>query len=256
MSNFILIAGPCAIEDSETPYQVAEHMKALSDKYDIKYIFKSSWKKANRTSLSSFTGLSPDAGMRILEDIKNKYQVPTLTDIHETQDVDVWAPVVDYLQIPAFLCRQTDLLLAAGYSGKNINIKKGQFVSPEAMKHAVDKVKSTGNEKIFLTERGTTFGYERLVVDFTSIPIMKKNQVPVIVDCTHSLQRPNQSSGITGGDPSMIGIMCYAAMAVGADGIFMEVHPDPSNAKSDAATMLSMERAEEILAKCVRIKNA
>lgn len=255
MSGFILIAGPCAIEDSETPFIVADHLSKLAQELGIQYIFKSSWKKANRTSLSSFTGIGKDQALDILKQIKQTYQIPVLTDIHETTDVAECAEVVDYLQIPAFLCRQTDLLLAAGQSGKHVNIKKGQFVSPESMQFAVDKVRSTGNEKIFLTERGTTFGYDRLVVDFTSVPTMQKIGVPVIVDCTHSLQRPNQTTGVTGGDPSMIGVMCYASMAVGADGIFMEVHPDPSKAKSDAATMLKMDRVEEILNKCVRIRN-
>lgn len=255
MSNLILIAGPCAIEDSETPYQVAETMVKICQKLQIDYIFKSSWKKANRTSLQSFTGIQKDQAFDILKDIRKQYQVPILTDIHESHDAAECAEVVDYLQIPAFLCRQTDLLVAAGETGKKINIKKGQFVSPESMKYAVDKVRSTGNNQIFLTERGTTFGYDRLVVDFTSVPTMQAIGVPVIVDCTHSLQRPNQSSGVTGGDPSMIGIMCYASMAVGAEGIFMEVHPDPSKAKSDAATMLRLDRVEEILEKCIRIRH-
>ncbi len=255
MTNFILIAGPCAIEDAETPFVVAEYMKEITQKLGIQYIFKSSWKKANRTSLSSFTGIEKEQAFEILSKIKKKYQIPVLTDVHESIEVEECAEVVDYLQIPAFLCRQTDLLIAAGKSGKWVNIKKAQFASPESMQFAVDKVRSTGNNKIFLTERGTTFGYERLVVDFTGIPTMQKIGVPVIVDCTHSLQRPNQTCGVTGGDPSMIGVMCYASMAVGADGIFMEVHPEPSKAKSDAASMLKMDRVAEILEKCVRIKN-
>jgi 2-dehydro-3-deoxyphosphooctonate aldolase (KDO 8-P synthase) len=256
MNDLILMAGPCAIEDDQTPYIVLEHIQKICKDYNIKYIFKSSWKKANRTSLNSFSGIDQDKALSILHDIKSKYNISIVTDIHETTDAAICAEFADYLQIPAFLCRQTDLLLAAGNTGCHVNIKKGQFVSPESMKFAVQKVKSTGNDKVLLTERGAMFGYERLVVDFTGISTMQESNVPVIVDCTHSLQRPNQASGVTGGDPKMIGVMANAAMAVGADGLFMEVHPDPSKAFSDASTMLKLDKFEEVIEKAIRIRKA
>ena len=245
-NDLLLIAGPCAIEDDSTPLFIAEKVLRICEDLGIKYVFKSSFAKANRTSLNSFSGIGTDSALEILQSVKDEFEIPILTDIHESHHVKAVADVADYLQIPAFLCRQTALLLAAGQTGRVVNIKKGQFVSPEAMQFAVEKVRSTGNDKIMLTERGTTFGYNNLVVDFTSIPVMQSFGVPVIMDATHCLQRPNQTSGVTGGDPSMIGQMCYAAMAVGADGLFIETHPNPSMAKSDSST---------ILKRCVDIKS-
>tara|TARA_A100001011_G_scaffold396858_1_gene496114 strand:+ start:238 stop:1011 length:774 start_codon:yes stop_codon:yes gene_type:complete len=250
-----LIAGPCAIEDEHTPLKIAEEVIKITEKLDINYVFKGSFAKANRTSLNSFSGIGRDRALEILKSVKDNFGIPVLTDIHESSHVEEVAQYVDYLQIPAFLCRQTALLLAAGKTGKFVNIKKGQFVSPEAMKFAVEKVRSTGNQNIMLTERGTTFGYSNLVVDFTSIPIMQSFGVPAIMDATHCLQRPNQTSGVTGGDPSMIGHMCYAAMAVGADGLFIETHPNPASAKSDSSTMLQLDKLEDILKRCVEIRS-
>jgi 2-dehydro-3-deoxyphosphooctonate aldolase (KDO 8-P synthase) len=254
MKNFFLIAGPCIIEDATICDLIASRISDICKELGIHYIFKASYKKANRTSIDSFTGIGMHDGLEILKKIGEKYQIPVITDVHETFECEIAAQFVDYLQIPAFLCRQTDLLMAAGKTGKGVNIKKGQFLSPEAMKFAVDKVKSTGNKNIWVTERGTTFGYDSLVVDFTSIPRMKKIGVPVVVDCTHSVQRPNQTSGITGGDPELIETMCLAAVATGADGLFLEVHPDPSQAKSDAASMLQLDDLYPILKKCLAIR--
>ena len=255
MSNILLIAGPCAIENEYTPKIVAERVSNICQKLNIEYVFKSSFKKANRTSIDSFTGIGKNQALNILKDIGTSFGIPTLTDVHESHEVANVAEHVDYLQIPAFLCRQTDLLIAAGKTGKYVNIKKGQFAAPSAMQFAVEKVRSTGNNKVLLTERGTTFGYSNLIVDFTSIPVMSSFGVPVIMDATHCLQRPNQTSGVTGGDPSMIGTMCYAAMASGADGLFIETHPDPASAMSDSASMLQLDRLEDILKKCIDIKN-
>jgi len=241
-----MIAGPCAVEDEKTCFEIAEHVSSLCIKLGIEYIFKASFKKANRTSLFSYTGIGMDEALDIIKRVGRKCNIATLTDVHETTDCPIAANYVDWLQIPAFLCRQTELLIAAGQTGKGVNIKKGQFLSPEAMQFAVEKVESTGNKKIMLTERGTTFGYESLVVDFTSIPRMKRFGHKVIVDCTHSVQRPNQGT-TTGGDPEMIETMARAAVAVGADGLFIEVHPDPARAKSDAASMLKLDRLEPLL---------
>lgn len=255
MKKFILIAGPCAIEDEDTPLMIAEYVKSLSIKYDVDYIFKSSFKKANRTSLNSFMGIKTERALEILQSIKLKYSLPILTDIHETTDVNMVSGIVDVLQIPAFLCRQTELLLEAGRSGLTVNIKKGQFASPESMKFAYEKILSTGNDKVMLTERGVSFGYNNLIVDFTSIPKMKEYCPTVIMDATHCLQQPNKTTGVTGGDPSMIATMCKAATAVGVDGLFIETHPDPSKASSDAASMLQMDKLEEILSKCMEIRS-
>ena len=256
MNNFFLIAGPCIIEDENICNTIAERVSDICKKLEIPYIFKASFKKANRTSVDSFTGIDMVEALEILKKIGKKYSVPVITDVHEAYECEIAARYVDYLQIPAFLCRQTDLLMAAGKTGKGVNIKKGQFLSPEAMKFAVDKVKSTGNNNIWVTERGSTFGYDSLVVDFTSVPRMKKIGVPVIVDCTHSVQRPNQLVGITGGDPEMIETICLAAVATGADGLFLEVHPNPAKAKSDSASMLHLDDLYPILKKCVAIRNA
>ena len=253
---FFLIAGPCVVENEKITFTVAEHLKKVTEKLGIKLIFKSSYKKANRTKLDSFTGLERKEAFEILSKVRKEFDLPVLTDIHESWEAQEVAQIVDYLQIPAFLCRQTDLLIAAGKTGKPVNIKKGQFMSPEAMRFAVEKVRSTGNNQIYLTERGSMFGYNDLVVDFRSVPIMKKNGVPVIVDVTHSVQKPNQISGVTGGDPQMIETLALAAIATGADGLFMEVHPNPSQALSDAASQLQMDRVEDILVKCVDVYNA
>lgn len=249
----LLIAGPCVLENETTPLQIAQTAQQLCDKVGLTYVFKASWKKANRTSIESFTGLPFAQTLEIFQRIKETVGCPILTDIHECAEVQPLAPYVDYFQIPAFLCRQTDLLIEAGRTGKYVNIKKGQFSSPESMRFAVEKVLSTGNNKILLTERGTTFGYQDLVVDFRSIPIMQRNNVPVIMDCTHSLQKPNQASGITGGDPDLIEIIAKAAIAVGADGLFIETHPHPAQALSDGANMLHLEKLEELLIKCKKI---
>ena len=256
MGKFFLIAGPCIVEDEKICRDIADYVSSVCRELDIEYIFKASYKKANRTSLESFTGIDMKDALSIIGKIGKDFHVKVITDVHETFECSIAASYVDYLQIPAFLCRQTDLLLAAGKTGKGVNIKKGQFLSPEAMKFAVDKVRSTGNTNIWVTERGSSFGYESLVVDFTSVPRMKKIGVPVIVDCTHSVQRPNQTSGVTGGDPEMIETICLAAVATGADGLFLEVHPDPSKAKSDAASMLHMDELYSILKKCVAISKA
>lgn len=256
MKKLLLIAGPCAIENREVPFVVAEKVKTLCSQLGIDYVFKSSLVKANRTSLDSFSGIGFSESLEILQAVKNEFNVPVLTDVHESHEVSAVAEVADYLQIPAFLCRQTALLLAAGKSNCVVNIKKGQFVAPQSMQHAVEKVRSTGNNNILLTERGTSFGYGDLVVDFTSIPIMQRFNVPVILDATHCLQKPNQASGVTGGDPSMIATMCYAGMSVGADGLFIETHPNPSCAKSDAASMLQLDQLETILKRCLLIREA
>ncbi len=256
MSLFTLIAGPCAIEDEETAFLIARHCKALAQELDLSYIFKGSYKKANRSKLDSFTTIGEEKALQILQKIGKELQIPVITDVHESIDCEQVAAYVDYLQIPAFLCRQTDLLLAAGKTGKGVNIKKGQFVSPESMQNAYEKVASTGNTNILLTERGTTFGYNYLVVDMTAMPKMRKFCDHVIMDCTHSVQIPNQSSGITGGDATMIETMALSAIAAGATGLFIEVHPEPWKASSDAASILQIEKLRVILEKCVRVKQA
>jgi 2-dehydro-3-deoxyphosphooctonate aldolase (KDO 8-P synthase) len=252
----ILIAGPCVIENRETPFVVAEKVLQLARQFNLQYIFKSSFKKANRTNIHSFTGIDFGEAMDILAAVKKQFGVPVITDVHESHEVEQVAAVVDYLQIPAFLCRQTDLLLACGQSGKGVNIKKGQFSSPESMKFAVEKVRSTGNNNVMLTERGTTFGYQDLVIDFRGIPIMQQFGVPVILDATHSLQQPNQSSGVTGGLPQLIDTVCKAGIAAGVDGLFIETHPTPETALSDGKNMLQLDKLEALLEKCVRIREA
>lgn len=254
--NFFLIAGPCAIESEEIVAEVAEKVSGLCKKYSIPYILKASYRKANRTSAGSFTGIGDEKGLGILQKVAKHYQLPCTTDIHSEPEAAMAAAFVDVLQIPAFLCRQTELLLAAGETGKVVNVKKGQFLSGGSMKFAVDKVKSTGNSKVMLTERGTTFGYQDLVVDYRNIPVMQESGAPVIMDCTHSLQQPNQTSGVTGGNPLMIGTIASAAIATGADGLFIETHPDPSCALSDGANMLRLELLEELLVKLVKLRKA
>ena len=254
--SFLLIAGPCVIESEQLVMTVADRLCELSLKYSIPFVFKSSYRKANRSRGDSFMGLGDAEALNILEKVRRIYSVPVITDIHNPDEAGVAARYADILQIPAFLCRQTDLLEAAAATGKWINIKKGQFLSGNAMQFAVKKVIDAGNNNIMLTERGTTFGYHDLVVDFRNIPEMKKNNVPVIVDITHSLQQPNQVSGVSGGNPEMIEVIGRAAIASGADGVFIETHPDPSSAKSDGENMLKLDKMEDLLIQLIKIKNA
>jgi len=254
--NFFLIAGPCVVESEELVMEVAEKVSGICKNLGIAYIFKSSYRKANRTSGSSFTGIGDEAALEIVNKAGLKFHLPTTSDIHAHDEADIAANYVDVLQIPAFLCRQSDLLLAAAETGKIINVKKGQFLSGEAMRFAVDKIRKAGNKKIILTERGTTFGYQDLIVDYRNIPTMQSHGVPVVMDCTHSLQQPNQTSGITGGNPQMIGTIAKAAIAAGADGLFIETHPDPSKALSDGANMLRLDLLENLLQQLVKIRKA
>ena len=253
--NFFVMAGPCAIEGEEMAFKIAEKILDITSRLEIPFIFKGSFKKANRSRIDSFTGIGDEKALTILKKIGTELDIPTVTDIHENKDAELAANFVDVLQIPAFLVRQTDLLVAAAKTGKHINLKKGQFMSPESMAHAVRKVQDSGNKNIFLTERGSMFGYQDLVVDFRGIPEMKQF-APVILDVTHSLQQPNQSSGVTGGRPEMIETIAKAGVASGADGIFIETHFDPKNAKSDGANMLDLNNLEDILIKLIKIKKA
>lgn len=254
--NFFLIAGPCVIESEELLDEVAARVSGICRRLEIPYIFKSSYRKANRTSANSFTGIGDEPALEILQKTGNKYGLPTTSDIHSAPEAAVAAKYVDVLQIPAFLCRQTDLLLAAADTGKIVNVKKGQFLSGGSMKFAVEKITGEGNPQVMLTERGTTFGYQDLVVDYRNIPIMQGNKVPVIMDCTHSLQQPNQTSGVTGGNPQMIETIAKAAIATGADGLFIETHPNPAVAKSDGANMLQLDLLESLLEKLISIRKA
>jgi 2-dehydro-3-deoxyphosphooctonate aldolase (KDO 8-P synthase) len=252
--NFFLIAGPCVIESRELCFEIAARIVKITDRLEIPYIFKSSYKKANRSKLDSFTGIGDKAGLEVLRDLRKEFNIPVLTDIHSVEEAYFASQYVDVLQIPAFLCRQTDLLVAAAKTGKVVNIKKGQFLSPESMRFAVDKVVQAGNNQIILTDRGTMFGYYDLVVDFRGIPEMKKMGYPVVLDITHSLQLPNQNTGLTGGRPEMIETLARAAVAVGADGLFLETHPEPMLAKSDGANMLRLDLLESMLEKLVKIR--
>ncbi|MDY3529098.1 3-deoxy-8-phosphooctulonate synthase [Riemerella anatipestifer] len=254
-SNFFLVAGPCAIENEDMAMKIAEHIVKLSDKYKIPYIFKGSFKKANRSRIDSFTGIGDEKALEILKKVGDTFGIPTTTDIHENEHATLAAQYVDVLQIPAFLVRQTDLLVSAAKTGKCITLKKGQFLSPEAMKFAVQKIKDCDNDKVAIIERGNSFGYTDLVVDFRGIPTMQ-NYAPVILDVTHSLQQPNQESGVTGGKPQLIETIAKAGIAVGADGLFIETHPDPKNAKSDGANMLPLEQLDSLLAKLTKIREA
>jgi 2-dehydro-3-deoxyphosphooctonate aldolase (KDO 8-P synthase) len=254
--RFKLIAGPCAIEDRALSFSIAREVKAICDRLDIEYIFKGSFKKANRSRLDSFTGIGNIEALEILRDIGQELGIETITDIHESPDAALAAQYVDHLQIPAFLCRQTDLLIAAGETGKGVNIKKGQFLSPEAMKWPVQKVQSTGNNKAWVCERGVSFGYSDLIVDATAVARLKTLGVPVIMDCTHSVQKPNRTEGVTGGDPHLIETIALSAVATGADGFFIETHPAPHTAQSDPFTMLELSKLEGILTKAMRIRKA
>ena len=252
--NFFLLAGPCAIEGEEMALRIAEQIALLTDKLGIPYIFKGSFKKANRSRVDSFTGIGDEKALKILRKVSETFELPTVTDIHEVSDAEMAAEYVDVLQIPAFLVRQTDLVVAAANTGRTVNLKKGQFMSPESMKHAVKKVTDSGNEQVMITDRGTMFGYQDMVVDFRGIPTMKEF-APVVLDVTHSLQQPNQASGVTGGRPELISTMARAGIAAGVDGIFIETHFDPANAKSDGANMLALDRLEKLLTDLVAIKS-
>jgi 2-dehydro-3-deoxyphosphooctonate aldolase (KDO 8-P synthase) len=252
--QFLLIAGPCVIEGEEMALQIAEKILSISARYQLPFIFKGSYKKANRSKLDSFTGIGDEKALKILRKVGETFNIPTVTDIHSETEAELAAAYVDVLQIPAFLCRQTELLIAAAKTGKVVNVKKGQFLAPESMKFAVEKVRDAGNANVMITERGTTFGYSDLVVDYRGIPEMQKNGCPVILDITHSLQQPNQSSGVTGGKPELIETIARAGIAVGADGLFIETHPNPSVAKSDGANMLKLELLEGLIEKLVRIR--
>lgn len=255
-NQFFLVAGPCVVEGEALVFEIAERVSAICQKLEIPYIFKASYRKANRSRRDSFTGIGDEKALELLAKVKAKYQLPLTTDIHTEEEAAWAAQVVDVLQIPAFLCRQTSLLEAAAQTGKVVNIKKGQFMSPEAMSHAVQKVRDAGNDQVWLTERGTTFGYQDLVVDYRGIPIMQGHGVPVVLDCTHSLQQPNQSSGVTGGLPQLIQTIARAGIAAGVDGLFIETHPTPSKALSDGANMLALDRLEALLETLTVIRRA
>ncbi|SDE53230.1 2-dehydro-3-deoxyphosphooctonate aldolase (KDO 8-P synthase) [Pricia antarctica] len=253
-NNFFLLSGPCAIEGEDMALRIAEHIVKVTDALKIPYIFKGSFKKANRSRVDSFMGIGDEKALKILRKVSETFDVPTVTDIHEASDAAMAAEYVDVLQIPAFLVRQTDLVVAAAETGKVVNLKKGQFMSPESMKHAVIKVTDSGNEQVCITDRGTMFGYQDMIVDFRGVPTMK-HYAPVVLDVTHSLQQPNQSSGVTGGRPELINTMARAGIAAGVDGIFIETHFDPANAKSDGANMLHLDRLESLLTNLTALRN-
>ena len=252
--QFLLIAGPCLIEGEGMAMKIAERVKSISDKLSIPYVFKGSFKKANRSRIDSFTGIGDDKALKILKKVGEKFNIPTTTDIHQVEDAEIAAHFVDVIQIPAFLARQTDLLIAAAKTKKIVNIKKGQFMSPESMKFAVEKIKSTGNKNVWITDRGTQFGYNDLVVDFRGIPVMK-NFAPTILDVTHSQQKPNQASGLTGGSPENIESIARAGISTGVDGIFIETHLDPASAKSDGSNMLDLKHLEGLLIRLAGLKD-
>lgn len=251
--NFFLLCGPCAIEGEEMALRIAEKVVKITNKLEIPYVFKGSFKKANRSRVDSFTGIGDEKALKILKKVSETFDIPTITDIHEISDADLAAQYVDVLQIPAFLVRQTDLVVAAAETGKVVNLKKGQFMSPESMKHAVQKVKDSGNNNVWITDRGTMFGYQDMIVDFRGIPTMRKF-APTVLDVTHSLQQPNQSEGITGGRPDMIETIARAGIVNNVDGLFIETHFDPANAKSDGANMLHLDNLEKLLTNLVAIR--
>lgn len=253
-NNFFLLAGPCVIEGEKMALEIAEKIVKTTERLDIPYVFKGSYRKANRSRIDSFTGIGDLEALKVLAKVHDTFGIPVVTDIHSASEAEMAAEFVDVLQIPAFLCRQTDILIAAARTGKSVNIKKGQFLSPEAMKFAVEKVRDAGNDDVAVTERGSTFGYQDLIVDFRGIPVMKSFKCPVILDVTHSLQQPNQTAGVTGGRPNMIETIARAGIAVGADGLFMETHPDPASAKSDGANMLQLDLLPALLERLVAIR--
>ena len=255
-NNFFLIAGPCVVESEELVMEVADKVSTICKNLGIPYIFKASYRKANRTSGNSFTGIGDIEALKLLKKVGEKYHLPTVSDIHSHEEAALAASYIDVLQIPAFLCRQTDLLIAAAQTGKIVNVKKGQFLSGPSMKFAVEKINQAGNGKVMLTERGNSFGYQDMVVDYRNITWMKEHLVPVIMDCTHSLQQPNQNSGVTGGNPRLIETIAKAAIATGSDGLFIETHPNPTAAKSDGANMLQLDLLEPLLEKLIRIRKA
>jgi 2-dehydro-3-deoxyphosphooctonate aldolase (KDO 8-P synthase) len=255
-NNFFLISGPCAIEGEDMAYEIAEKIMGITERLAIPFIFKGSYRKANRSKKDSFTGIGDEKALKILQGVSKRFGIPVTTDIHTDEEAAMAAAYVDILQIPAFLCRQTSLLIAAARTGKVVNIKKGQFVSPEAMRFAKEKVEEEGNPNVLLTERGTTFGYQDLIVDFRGIPQMQSFGAPVVLDCTHSLQQPNQASGVTGGRPALIETIAKAGISVGCDGLFIETHPNPAEAKSDGANMLPLAQLEQLLERLVRIRAA
>lgn len=254
--NFFLIAGPCVVEGEALLLEVAEKVSGICKRLGIPYVFKASYRKANRTSLSSFTGIGDEKALQLLRATGDKFNLPVTSDVHAHDECALAAKYVDILQIPAFLCRQTDLLIAAAETGKIVNVKKGQFLSGPSMKFAVEKIQNAGNNNVILTERGTTFGYQDLVVDYRNIPWMQAHGVPVVMDCTHSLQQPNQTSGVTGGNPELIGTIAKAAIAAGANGLFIETHPDPARALSDGANMLRLDLLEGLLEQLVKLRKA
>jgi len=253
--GFLLIAGPCVVEGRDMVMNIAEHIRNLSDKYKLPFVFKASYRKANRSRMDSFTGIGDERALEILKEAGEQFNLPVITDVHSPEEAEKAANFVDVLQVPAFLCRQTDLLVACALTGCAVSVKKGQFLSPESMKFAVDKIVESGNNKVLITERGTTFGYQDLVVDFRGIPAMQEFGYPVILDVTHSLQKPNQASGVTGGQPELIENLARAGIAVGADGVFLETHPDPTTAKSDGANMLSLELLDDLLGKLTALRD-
>jgi len=255
-SNFFLIAGPCVVESEELVMEVADKVSLICKNLGIPYVFKASYRKANRTSASSFTGIGDETALALVKKTGQKYKLPTTSDIHAHEEAAIAAQYIDILQIPAFLCRQTDLLEAAAQTGKIVNVKKGQFLSGPSMKFAADKIRKAGNDKVILTERGNSFGYQDLVVDYRNIPWMQEHKAPVVMDCTHSLQQPNQTSGVTGGNPQLIGTIAKAAIAAGANGLFIETHPNPAVAKSDGANMLRLDLLEGLLQQLVKLRKA
>mgnify|MGYP003291254663 FL=1 len=255
-NNFFLLAGPCVIEGEEMALDIAEKMVKITSRLDIPYVFKGSYRKANRSRIDSFTGIGDEKALKILKKVSDTFGIPVVTDIHEACEAEMAAEYVDILQIPAFLCRQTELLIAAAKTGRIVNVKKGQFLAPDAMKFAVQKIKDSGNDQVMLTDRGTTFGYQDLIIDYRGIPKMQETGCPVILDITHSLQQPNTTSGVTGGLPHLIETVAKAGIAVGADGLFMETHQNPSVAKSDGANMLPLDKVESLLEKLTKLRQA